>query len=258
MDLEIAGRHALVLGGGKGLGRGIAEALADEGVRLTLAGRDRGRLLAAAAEIGARTGVSVREHAVDLSVPESVSELARSAGDVDILVLNGGGPPAGPVTEVTAETWRTQFEALVLSPIRLAHAFVPGMRARRFGRILIVLSSGVTQPLPNLGLSNSLRLTLVGWAKTLAGEVAGDGVTVNGLAPGRIHTDRVDQLDGAAAARQGKPLEEIRGASRAAIPIGRYGEIAEFAAAAAFLASKRASYITGSVMRVDGGLIRSI
>lgn len=258
MNLDIAGRRALILGGGKGLGRAIAIALAAESVHPILAGRNQAALTATAAEIEATTGIPALTRYVDLGKPETVEALGRSSGDIDILVLNGGGPPAGPVTAVTDEQWRQYFESMVLSPIQLTNIVLPGMRARRFGRIVIVLSSGVTQPIPNLGLSNSLRLALVGWAKTLAGEIASDGVTVNGLAPGRIHTGRVDELDAAAANRSDRSLEEIRQTSRASIPMNRYGDTAEFAAAATFLASRQASYITGSVMRVDGGMIRSI
>ena len=258
MDFGLTDRRALVLGGARGIGRGIAGALAAEGVALTIAGRDTAALETAAAEIGAATGRTPATQDVDLGKPESVDALIASVGDLDVLVLNGGGPPAGSALSFAPEVWRAQFEAMVLSPIRIAEAVLPGMRARGFGRLLMVLSSGVVQPLPNLGLSNSLRLALVGWAKTVAAEVAADGVTVNGIAPGRIQTSRVDSLDAGAAAKQGKDIEAIRAASRATIPAGRYGTPEEFGSVAAFLASQQASYVTGSVLRVDGGLIRSL
>jgi 3-oxoacyl-[acyl-carrier protein] reductase len=132
------------------------------------------------------------------------------------------------------------------------------MRQRRFGRIIVVTSSGVIQPIPHLAVSNALRAAVVGWAKTLAGEVAGDGVTVNCMAPGRIATQRVEELDDARAGREGISREEVERQSRASIPAGRYGEAAEFAAVAAFLASDRSSYVTGDIIRVDGGMIRSV
>ena len=147
---------------------------------------------------------------------------------------------------------------MFLGAVRLTRGFLPGMKQRRWGRILNIVSSGVVQPIPNLGISNALRLALVGWSKTLAGEVAPDGVTVNCLAPGRVHTDRIDALDAGAAERQGKSVDQVRAESLKTIPAGRYGRVEEFAAAAAFLASEQASYLTGSVHRVDGGFIRAI
>src|SRR5258707_1291091 len=147
---------------------------------------------------------------------------------------------------------------MALAPMRLVRAALPGMRERRFGRIHLVLSSGVAQPIANLALSNAIWLSLVGWAKTLAAEVASDGITVNGLLPGRIHTGRVDELDAAAAARAKTSVEDIRSRSRESIPVGRYGRPEEFAAVTAFLASDKASYVTGSLVRVDGGMIRAI
>jgi 3-oxoacyl-[acyl-carrier protein] reductase len=147
---------------------------------------------------------------------------------------------------------------MFLSAVRLTRLALPGMRKRRFGRIIAVVSSGVVQPIPNLGISNAIRLALVGWAKTLANEVASDGITVNCLAPGRIATDRVAELDRGRAKREGIDIEEVERQSRATIPAGRYGDAAEFAALAAFIASARSSYMTGSVIRVDGGMIRSL
>jgi 3-oxoacyl-[acyl-carrier protein] reductase len=173
-------------------------------------------------------------------------------------VLNTGGPPPGSAAGTADAVWSQQFEAMFLSAIRLTRLALPGMRQRGFGRILAVVSSGVIQPIPNLGISNALRAALVGWAKTLAGEVAGDGVTVNCIAPGRIATDRVAELDQGRAKREGIDIGQVEKESRAAIPAGRYGDAAEFASVAAFLASPRASYMTGGVIRVDGGMIRSV
>lgn len=256
MDLGLAGRKALVLGASQGLGQAIAGSLAAEGAEVIISGRSREKLAAAAREIGG----AVRTETVDHSDPASVEALLARLGDepIDILILNGGGPPPGAVAVVESETWNRQFATMVSGPLAIAAALLPGMRARKFGRVVAVVSSGVEQPIPNLGISNTLRASIVGWAKTLATEVAADGVTVNCVVPGRIHTGRVDELDAAAAKRAGKTPDEVAAASRATIPMGRYGDPREFADAVAFLASTRAGYITGTKLRVDGGMIRGI
>ncbi|MEI9889219.1 MAG: SDR family oxidoreductase [Rhizomicrobium sp.] len=258
MDLGLNGKRALVLGASRGLGRAIAEALAAEGAIVTIVGRDGAGLADAAQAIAASCGAPVQTHVADLARADAVDALADSLGDVDVLVLNGGGPAPGAATGIADDAWRSAFETMALAPMRLVRAALPGMRERRFGRVLLVLSSGVVQPIPNLALSNAMRLSLVGWAKTLAAEVAADGITVNGLLPGRIHTGRVDELDAAAAARAKTSMDEVRAQSRATIPAGRYGRPEEFAAVAAFLASDKASYVTGTLVRVDGGMIRAI
>jgi 3-oxoacyl-[acyl-carrier protein] reductase len=257
MDLGIDGRRALVTGASRGLGRAIALSLASEGVRVVGVARNRERLdeLAAAAPTG-RGSIGVRT--CDLSDAAAIDTLADLLAEVDILVLNGGGPAPGPVVATTDATWTTQFETMFLSAVRLTRLALAGMRTRGFGRIIAVVSSAVIQPIPNLGVSNTIRLALVGWAKTLAAEVAGAGITVNCVAPGRIATDRVAELDQAQAVREGIALEEVQRRSRASIPVGRYGDPEEFAAMVSFLASARAGYVTGSVVRVDGGLIRSL
>ncbi|MBB4273608.1 SDR family oxidoreductase [Rhizobium mongolense] len=259
MDLNLTERQALVLGASQGIGLAIATTLATEGASVILAGRSAERLEAAAAEVRTTSGRDASIEIVDLSNGASIeSFLARLGGrQIDILVNNGGGPPPGAVAEITADVWRQQFEAMLNAPFRITAALLPAMRARKWGRIVNVVSSGVVQPIPNLGISNTLRLSIIGWAKTLAAEVAIDGVTVNSVIPGRIHTSRVDQLDAAAAARSGKTPEAIAEASQATIPIGRYGKPEEFADAVAFLASDRAGYITGASLRIDGGMIRS-
>jgi 3-oxoacyl-[acyl-carrier protein] reductase len=254
MNLELERRRAVVTGASRGLGRAIATALAAEGAQVTAVARNLARLNDLAGSSAGR----ISAHACNLSDGNSIQALADELGKTDILVLNTGGPPPGTAADTADATWSTQFEAMFLSVIRLTRLALPGMRQRRFGRIIAVVSSGVIQPIPNLGISNAIRLALVGWAKTLASEVAGDGVTVNCLAPGRIATDRVAELDQGRASREGIALEEVERQSRAAIPVGRYGEPAEFAALAAFLASARSSYMTGGVIRVDGGMIRSV
>lgn len=262
MDLQLTGRCALVLGASRGLGEAIARGLAAEGVRLILSARDAERLEAVAASIRA-SGGAAETLPLDLGDAAAVAAaLARAtapgATPIDILVANSGGPPPGPVSAVTGEQWQQQFTAMVAPVLALGNGLVAGMRARGFGRILAIVSSGTQQPIPNLGQSNALRAAIVGWAKTLATEVAGEGVTVNCLLPGRIHTERVDRLDDAAAARTGQSREDVAAASRASIPAGRYGTPQEFADVAVFLASPRASYVTGSQIRVDGGMIRSV
>jgi 3-oxoacyl-[acyl-carrier protein] reductase len=257
MDLGIDGRRALVTGASRGLGRAIALSLASEGARVVAIARNRESLDELAASTPPGRG-SISARVCDLSDVAAIDSLADVLAELDILVLNGGGPPAGPVTATPDATWSGQFETLFLSAVRLTRVALAGMRTRGFGRIIAVVSSAVIQPIPNLGVSNAIRLALVGWAKTLAGEVAGAGITVNCVAPGRIATDRVAELDQAQALREGIALEEVQRRSRASIPAGRYGDPEEFVAVVSFLASARASYVTGSVVRVDGGLIRSV
>lgn len=263
MDLGIQGRRALVLGASRGLGEAIARTLAAEGADVVACGRDPDRLAGVVGAIRAAGGAASALR-LDLADPAGLAQaldgIARPDGtyDIDILVNNSGGPPAGPVAAVDAAVWSRQFEAMVNPVFCVTARLLPGMRARRFGRIVNIVSSGVEQPIPNLGISNALRSAIAGWAKTLAAEVAGDGVTVNSVVPGRIHTGRVDELDAAAAQRLGKTVEEVAAASRATIPMGRYGDPQEFADAVAFLASRKAGYITGSLLRVDGGMIRSL
>lgn len=260
MDLGLAGKRALVLSSSRGLGRGIAQALAAEGAHVMMTARTEERLKETADAINragpGRASIYGGELAPNV---EAIHQAAiAEMGGVDILVANTGGPPAGTALNVKAEQWLPQFEAMVVPIIRLAGLVLPGMRERKWGRILTVASSGVVQPIPNLVMSNALRLSIVGWSKTLAAEVAADGITVNLILPGRIETDRTGELDAANAKAQGKSVEEISAAARGAIPAGRYGRVQEFADTACFLVSERASYITGSLVRVDGGAIRSI
>ncbi len=257
MELGLADRRALVMGSTRGIGHGIAARLATEGARVAVCGREKSSAIEAAGKISGATG-----YALDLGDEASVSALIDSLnadfGGLDIVVCNGGGPPPGSVADVTPETWAAQFQAMFINQVRIVNAFLPCMRERQWGRVLIVASSGVIQPIPNLGISNSLRSSMIGWAKTLATEVAADGVTVNTILPGRIQTTRVDQIDQAAAERQGKPVADIKRASEAAIPAKRYGTVEEIADVGVFLLSARAAYVTGGITRVDGGMIRSV
>ena len=261
MDLQLTGRRALVMSSSRGLGAGIARALAAEGAEVLLTGRSGDRLAALAAEITA-AGPGRASHVVaDLTDPGSAAVLADAADamdGVDILVANTGGPPPGRMVDIDPAMVPAQLDTMVVRVIEVAARLVPGMRARGWGRIVVVASSGVVQPIPTLGLSNLARSALVGWAKSMAGDLAAEGITVNMLLPGRIHTARLDELDSAAATRTNTTLEEVREASRAAVPAGRYGTVEEFAATAAFLCSGPASYVTGSMVRCDGGLIRSV
>jgi 3-oxoacyl-[acyl-carrier protein] reductase len=261
MDLGLNGKRALVLGGNRGIGFGIARALAAEGADVAIAARDKAKLAEAAAALAA--GVSVRIYAAEIDLgrtaglPAFAEALTESFGPIDILVNNTGGPPYGGAAGRSIDEWRDSFQEMVLSIIALTDRFLPGMRQRRWGRVLSVISSGVIQPVPVLAISNSLRASVVGWSKTLATEVAADGVTVNILVPGRIDTERLRLTDEDVAARQGISIDEAVRRSHATIPMGRYGTVEEFAAAAVFVASAQASYMTGSMIRVDGGIVRA-
>jgi len=262
VELGLGDKRALVMGSTRGIGNGIATRLAREGARVAVCGREQATAAAAADTINRATHAAARGYALDLgddaSVDALIGALNEDFGGLDIIVCNGGGPPPGSVADVTPEIWARQFQAMFVNQVRIVTAFLPAMRERKWGRILVVSSSGVVQPIPNLGISNSLRSSLIGWAKTLATEVAADGITVNTVLPGRIQTTRVDEIDQAAADRQGKPVEEIVRASQATIPAGRYGTVEEIADVGVFLLSARAGYVTGGITRVDGGMIRSV
>ena len=258
MDTGLKGRRALVLGASRGLGFAIAQGLAQEGGAVMLASRDQDRVNAAADRVG-HGAVGMACDTADAAMVEALHAAAvKALGGIDILVLNSGGPPPGRAQGVAPEQWRRWFNAMFVNLVGLADLALPAMIAGRFGRILSVVSSSVIAPIPDLAISNAIRPALIGWGKTLATEVAAYGVTVNAIAPGRIATDRTRELDEANARRLGKTMEEIQRASKAAIPAGRLGAPEEFAAAAVFLASEAAGFITGSVIRVDGGQISSV
>ncbi|MEI9402499.1 SDR family oxidoreductase [Mesorhizobium argentiipisi] len=261
MDLGISGRVALVTGAGGGLGSAIALELARAGVKVALADINTETLDKATAAIAAvgGTGVPVLWDIGDLSrLQTNISAIEDKLGGIDIVINNTGGPPPTPVAGQDAASWTKNFQSMVLSVIGITDCVLPGMMERKWGRVITSTSSGVVAPIPNLGLSNALRIALVGWSKTLAREVGGKGITANIILPGRIATDRILFLDEAKAKREGRSVEDVRLESTSSIPLGRYGRPAEYADVVSFLASERASYITGSVLRVDGGLIASI
>jgi len=261
MDLQLKGKIALVLGAGGGLGSAIARNLAAEGCHVVVADI---KLDAAQKTVDAIAAEGGRSLAVewdlgDLSLIEpSIARIENELGPVDVLINNTGGPPPTPAHGQDPALWRSHFDSMVLSVIAITDRVLPGMRERKFGRIITSVSSGVIAPIPNLGISNALRLTLVGWSKTLAREVGRDGITSNIVLPGRIATARIRYLDEAKAKREGRSVDDVSRESTEAIPLGRYGEPQEYADTVAFLASPRAGYITGSMIRIDGGLIASI
>lgn len=261
MDLGISGKTALVLGAGGGLGSAIAATLAQEGARVALADIDVGALERCAGVITQASGraLALPWNLADLAVIDrNVSAIEKAFGPVDILINNTGGPPPTTAGGQDPTLWSVSFQSMVLSVIALTDRVLPGMRARKWGRVITSTSSGVISPIPNLGISNALRLSLVGWSKTLAREVGLDGITANIVLPGRIATDRIRFLDETKAKREGRSVETVGAESVSSIPLGRYGSPKEYADVVAFLASERSGYLTGSVIRVDGGMITSI
>ena len=256
MDLGLKGKRALVLGASRGLGRAIAEGLAHEGAHVIAAARQQELIDDWAAALPSVT--SARVDLADIASVDALADELLAGGGVDILLNNSGGPAPGTAQATDRGDWIAQFEAMAANLFHLTSRLLPPMRERGWGRVLSIGSSGIEQPIPNLAISNAVRSAILGWSRTLAAEVARDGITVNMILPGRIGTERVGELDAAGAKRTGKSVEEVAAASRETIPVGRYGRPEEFADAALFLVSERASYITGSKIRVDGGLIRSV
>jgi 3-oxoacyl-[acyl-carrier protein] reductase len=262
MDLGLRGKTALVTAASRGLGRAIADALASEGASLVICARGEDALEAARDAIAERTGAEVVMVAADVATAKGIADVWRHArerfGRVDILVTNAGGPPSGPFESLEWESWQQAVELTLRSAVELTRLVLPGMKERRWGRILNVTSIAVKQPVDGLMLSNSLRAAVTGFARTLANEVARYGITVNNILPGYTRTDRVEQLNAATAAREGVTADDVARRIEAQIPMRRLGESDEFAALAAFLASEQAAYITAQSIAVDGGWIRSL
>lgn len=253
MELGLESRVALVMGASKGIGRGIAAALAREGAHVAIASRSAENIATTAAEIGAETGGRVESFTADTgdldALPGLAADVAKTLGPIDILVTNTGGPPPGTSLEHDAETWESAYRHLVLAPRALVAATVPGMRERGWGRVVNVGSTSVHEPIASLALSNIHRAALVGFFKTLASEIAADGVTVNDVATGRFATDRLATNWGS--------WERMEAEAAAAVPAGRLGSPSEYGDLVAFLASDRAAFITGTSIAIDGGMMRS-
>mgnify|MGYP001208090869 CR=1 FL=1 len=261
MDLELKGKTALVSAASRGIGRAIAERLAREGANVYLCSRDGRAVEELAARLRDLYGVRAKGTAVDLGSAEEIERWVRSAGEeagrIDALLCNTGGPPPGTILDLADAEWDLAYRTLLMSAVRLLRASHPYLK-RAGGRVLAIASTSVKTPIPGLVLSNTFRAGVVALMKTLAAEWAKDGILLNTICPGRVQTERVDQLDIADAVTLGISAEEMRAARMRDIPLGRYGTTEELAEFAAFLLSPRNSYMTGSVYNFDGGMVRSL
>jgi 3-oxoacyl-[acyl-carrier protein] reductase len=262
MELGLKGKVALVAGASKGLGFAVAHALAEEGATVAISSRDEASIRDAASRIGKETGATVHAMAVDVRSGEAIDRWVKTSADryggIDALMTNSGGPPAGLALSFDDAAWQDAAELLLFSVLRMVRAVVPIMQTRGGGAILMSTSSSVKEPIQNLGLSTVLRASVSALAKTLALELAPATIRVNQIIPGRIDTDRVRHLDEVNGKKQGVSTDEARKKAMAAIPLGRYGEAAEFGRVGAFLLSSAASYMTGATVQVDGGQIRGV
>jgi 3-oxoacyl-[acyl-carrier protein] reductase len=254
MDLRLAGARALVGGGSSGLGAGIARALAAEGAHVAVTSRSAERTASIAREIA---GVAI---AADLATPDgpgtAVETASRALGGLDLLLVNSGGPPGGTFEELSEETWTAAIDGTLWSTLRLLRAALPHLREGREPAVLVILSSSAREPIPGLTTSNLLRPGLAGLIKSLASEIA--PIRINGIAPGRVATNRIAQIDNARAEAEGVSVEEIARRTVARIPLGRYGDPAEVGRVGAFLLSPAASYVTGAILPIDGGMVKAL
>jgi len=262
MDLGLRGRPAIVAAASKGLGRACAMSLAREGAAVAICARDEGELKATRDEIAEETGATVVAIPADVSQEEDavrfVREGAEALGGCQVLVPNAGGPPTGRFDDFADEDFKAAFDLNFLSTVRMTREALPLMREAGYGRVVVIGSLAIKQPLANLMLSNAIRAGMAGWARTMADEVAPDGITVNVVLPGRIYTDRVVSLLEGQAEREGRPLDEVKESEAKSIPLGRFGDPIELGDVVAFLASERASYLTGCFLQIDGGLYRGL
>ncbi len=262
MDLGLKDKVAMVAGASKGLGYAVARALAAEGARVSMASRDADAVKAAAERVRQETGAGTLGVPADVRGAQAIArwhqETVGKLGEVDLLVTNSGGPPAGPLSAFDDAAWQNALDLLLMSVVRMVRTVTPGMVARRQGSLLLLTSSSVKEPIPNLALSNVIRPSGAALAKSLANELAPHGIRVNHLIPGRIATDRLRALDEINSRKAGVALEEQQRRAMANIPLGRYGQPEEFGAAAAFLLSGAAAFITGATLQVDGGQVRYV
>jgi len=260
MNLGLKDKVALVSGASRGLGFAVARALAAEGAKVSISSRNAEAIQNAGEKIHNETGAEVLTMVVDVRSSQDISDWHKATvarfGGIDFLYPNAGGPAAGPTLKFDDDAWQNAFETLLLSAIRMLRLTVPSMAARGGGAVVLATSTAVKEPIPNLSLSSVMRTSVSALSKTLALELAPQKIRVNQLIPGRIHTDRVQEIDQENSRRQGIPLEEQRARIQATIPMGRYGSADEFASAAVFLFSDAATYITGATLQADGGLLK--
>jgi 3-oxoacyl-[acyl-carrier protein] reductase len=262
MDLGLNGKLAFVAASSKGLGKACAIELAREGADVMLSGRNEAELQKAQQEIQEIAAGKIEYAVCDITKTEDIQKAVQAAihkfGTIDILINNAGGPPTGGIDKLTDEDWYKAFDLNLLSYVRLIREVLPYMKEQKNGRIINLASSSVKQPIPGLLLSNTFRTGIVGLSKTLSIELAPFNILVNTVSPGRVATDRIHELDAIKAKQLGVPIEQVRDDSIKTIPLGRYGEVEEFGKVVAFLASGASSYITGSSLLIDGGMVKSL
>ena len=258
MDLGLTGKVALVAGASRGLGFGVAQALAREAIETSAPSRDEAAIQSAASIIGRDVLATALDVRSDTGIQQWTQATIKRFGGIDLLFTNSGGPPAGPAISFDDAMWQDAVNLLLFSTLRMVRAAVPSMQSRGGGAILMSTSSSVKEPIPNLGLSTVLRAAVSALAKTLSLELAASKIRVNQIIPGRIDTDRVRHLDEINAKRQNITADEAKSRAESAIPMGRYGDSEEFGRIAAFLLSNATGYVTGATLQVDGGMIKSV